>query len=114
MCIRDSFNIAESSLRKHFKHVRPALPTIVGSSPKPEPLVMVLFKVDLEQNAAAMGLQLADVVFHRLHCERKDIAARSEAEADELMDLMETFATPQEFEEMFGEAADRGAIYVPR
>lgn len=106
------FGASETSLRRHLAHVeksRRAKP-----SPKPEPLVMVQFREDLERTAATLGIPFADAVFHRLYCERKHIAVRTEAEADEFVELMRQHATDEEFAEMFCEGSTRGHIWKPR
>ncbi len=108
--IARSFGVPESSLRRHFRGCawRPT------KTPKPAPRVEVvcITRQHLEAVAAEFDLEFKEMLFHEIHCRGGNVAVASAAERDELVELMRTHATAEEFQEMFGAGADRGAIVV--
>lgn len=96
------FGLAEASVRRHFKlrHDRPK----PAPAPRAHPQVEVGPLVTMERLrrvAAQFDIAVADLVFHHLYCRKGDIALVSDAEGDELLEMMREHATPEEFAEMF-------------
>lgn len=94
------FGVPATSIRRHYDHghVRPA-PAVARRAPAVARHTVTM--EHLRTVAAEFSLPIEDVVFHHLHCRKGDIALVSDAEGDELLEMMRAHATDEEFAEMF-------------